>query len=215
MDINEKKQIVRADLTQVGVPALFDDILAASEIDPETRRVTVTENGVYMITPDSSDDSSDDGYDGLSAVEVTVEVPAPSGGNVLILKKNNVSVPQGSRVYNYDTESYIENLNGNPFTVISSDTASKVYMFRVYGIENMGMPEERKEIKNYNLPVTTRNIYESDPGGGRTYSPDSYIIVFGTDTPGATLTVDTTYFDIVELPSDYSADFNTEVASVE
>jgi hypothetical protein len=82
MNIEEKKAIVRAGLTQVGVPALFDEILAASEIDPETRRITVTENGVYLITPDSSEDNSDDGYDGLSAVEVTVDVPATPGGTV-------------------------------------------------------------------------------------------------------------------------------------
>ena len=79
MDINEKKQIVKAGLTQVGVPALFDDILAASEIDPNARLVTIKENGVYVITPDSSDDSSDDGYDGLSSVEVTVDVPSKGG----------------------------------------------------------------------------------------------------------------------------------------
>ena len=49
MDMNEKKQIVKAGLTQVGVPALFDDILAASEIDPNARLVTINENGVYVI----------------------------------------------------------------------------------------------------------------------------------------------------------------------
>ena len=177
-------------------------------VDPTPKEVTCTENGEYTVEPG-------EGFDGLSSVNVTVEVPAPSGGNALILKKNNVSVPLGSRDYDYDTGSYIENLNGNPFTVISSDAASKVYMFRIYEKNEMGMPEEIKNLKDYNLPVTTRNMYESDPGGGRTISPDSYIIIFGTDTPGATLIVDTTYFDIVELPSGYSSDFSVHEVTPE
>lgn len=114
MDINEKKQIVRADLTQVGVPALFDDILAASEIDPNARLVTINENGVYVITPDSSDDSSDDGYDGLSSVEITVDVPS-TGGSITSFEDPKVfdSIEEMDELNSYDVKGALVSYNAS------------------------------------------------------------------------------------------------------
>lgn len=112
MDINEKKQIVKAGLTQVGVPALFDDILAASEIDPNARLVTIKENGVYVITPDSSDDNSDDGYDGLSSVEITVDVPS-KGGVVTSFEDPKVfnSIEETEELNSYDVKGALVSYN--------------------------------------------------------------------------------------------------------
>ena len=110
--MNEKKQIVKAGLTQVGVPALFDDILAASEIDPNARLVTINENGVYVITPDSSDDSSDDGYDGLSSVEITVDVPS-KGGVVTSFEDPKVfnSIEEMEELNSYDVKGALVSYN--------------------------------------------------------------------------------------------------------
>ena len=110
--MNEKKQIVKAGLTQVGAPALFDDILAASEIDPNARLVTINENGVYVITPDSSDDSSDDGYDGLSSVEITVDVPS-KGGVVTSFEDPKVfnSIEEMEELNSYDVKGALVSYN--------------------------------------------------------------------------------------------------------
>lgn len=80
MDLNEKKKIVRASITQASVPVLFDDVVAASEIYSDTLQVTITENGVTTIKAEDIDREEREAqgltpYDGMSTVEVTVDTP--------------------------------------------------------------------------------------------------------------------------------------------
>ena len=54
-----------------GMASLIDSISGVATVNLQTKSVTYTANGTATITPD-------DGYDGLSSVDVTVDVA--SGG---------------------------------------------------------------------------------------------------------------------------------------
>ena len=56
-----------------GMASLIDSISGVATVNLQTKSVTYTANGTATITPD-------DGYDGLSSVDVTVDVASGGGG---------------------------------------------------------------------------------------------------------------------------------------
>lgn len=164
----------------------------------ESKTVEFTENGDYTVFPD-------EGYDAVAQVNVTVDVPAPSGGNVLVLKRNNVTIPQRDEGGEFGPPSSYP----IPFNLIESNDCNSIYCYTTeINTTDMGYQSPEFFAEEKTLPFTISYVKDY-----MNYSSDNYssVVILGTDTPGATLTIDTTYFDIVELPSGYSADFSVEV----
>ena len=71
--VSEKGGTVPASQTVANLATAIDSIPAGSTPSLQSKSVMYTENGTSTITPD-------DGYDGLSSVDVTVDVASGGGG---------------------------------------------------------------------------------------------------------------------------------------
>ena len=71
--VSEKGGTVPASQTVANIATAIDSIPAGSAPSLQSKSVTYTENGTATITPD-------DGYDGLSSVDVTVDVSGGGSG---------------------------------------------------------------------------------------------------------------------------------------
>ena len=104
--VSEKGGTVPASQTVANLATAIDSIPAGGGAPSlQSKSVTYTSNGKATITPD-------EGYDGLSSVDVTVDVA--SGGEEMV----NVSFKDTNFNRNYTIYSYDE--NGNLFCVIDS-----------------------------------------------------------------------------------------------
>ena len=103
--VSEKGGTVPASQTVANLATAIDSIPAGGTPSLQSKSVTYTSNGTATITPD-------EGYDGLSSVDVTVNVA--SGGEEMV----NVSFKDTNFNRNYTIYSYDE--NGALFCVIDN-----------------------------------------------------------------------------------------------
>ena len=126
--VSEKGGTVPASQTVANLATAIDSIPAGSTPSLQSKSVTYTANGTATITPD-------DGYDGLSSVDVTVDV---SGGGVE--DTVTVTLPIGPKKLNYDMEvtaTYTNALGeivaNVPAGKAASYTVKKGSIFFIYG----------------------------------------------------------------------------------
>ena len=127
--VSEKGGTVPASQTVANLATAIDSIPAGgSAPNLQSKSVTYTANGTAIITPD-------EGYDGLSSVDVTVDV---SGGGVE--DTVTVTLPIGPKNLNYDMEvtaTYTNALGeivaNVPAGKAASYTVKKGSIFFIYG----------------------------------------------------------------------------------
>ena len=133
--VSEKGGTVPASQTVANLATAIDSIPAGGGAPSlQSKSVTYTANGTATITPD-------DGYDGLSSVDVTVDV---SGGGVE--DTVTVTLPIGPKNLNYDMEvtaTYTNALGeivaNVPAGKAASYTVKKGSIFFIYGyLANLG-----------------------------------------------------------------------------
>ena len=126
--VSEKGGTVPASQTVANLATAIDSIPAGSTPSLQSKSVTYTANGTATITPD-------EGYDGLSSVDVTVDV---SGGGVE--DTVTVTLPVGPDKFNHDMEvtaTYTNALGeivaNVPAGKAASYTVKKGSIFFIYG----------------------------------------------------------------------------------
>ena len=126
--VSEKGGTVPASQTVANLATAIGSIPAGSTPSLQSKSVTYTANGTATIT-------ADEGYDGLSSVDVTVDV---SGGGVE--DTVTVTLPIGPQKFNYDMEvtaTYTNALGeivaNVPAGKAASYTVKKGSIFFIYG----------------------------------------------------------------------------------
>jgi hypothetical protein len=141
---------------------------------------------------------------------VDPDVPSSSASPAIMLKlKNGVTLPMtGHWDMDPDTGEYVFIRDREPIGVLTSDIAGKMYGMSI--MRDPYTPDHYQvNYSTFNLPFSFDHHYSP---GGEEGQYEEFIFV-GVDVPGAIITVDTTYFEIVPLPEGFSPDFITTVTT--
>ena len=146
--VSEKGGTVPASQTVANLATAIDSIPASSSPSLQSKSVTYTANGTYTITPD-------DGYDGLSSVNVTVDV---SGG--------------GSSGGGYLKGMHLENIPNVAFTLIDMSVVSCDFNNGMYIFKNDCSNVTFKDCSFYSSTIAcTQEIRDAiENGEGNSYS---------------------------------------------
>ena len=134
--VSEKGGTVPASQTVANLATAIDSIPASSAPSLQSKSVTYTSNGTATITPDA-------GYDGLSSVDVTVDVASGGGVETCTLTTSTFGIASHGIIYACSGDTLIE---------ITSDGTYSINKNSILAITRGGLRDSYtglEELKNY------------------------------------------------------------------
>ena len=174
--VSEKGGTVPAYQTVANLPTAIDSIPAGSTPSLQSKSVTYTSNGTATITPD-------DGYDGLSSVDVTVDV---SGGGSETQAGRSVTFPATATRWTNIYEALLVISDGTSvhfedYSVVAGKTINNVIAIRASSPESYDYLKITMSVGAIVQIVNSwpTSVYMSNaPGATETFYGNSRVALF-------------------------------------